>query len=108
MSRVPSTQQDVTRAYTPAALALRWQCSERHVRNLVAKGKLRAFRLGEKLLRIPVEAVEEMERCPAIELEGSAVDLSSCSSREESAAGSGLTPKMQARLTVLRRESSHS
>src|SRR2546423_13533497 len=104
MSRVPSPQQSVTRAYTPAALALRWQCSERHVRNLVAKGKLRAFRLGGKLLRIPVEAVEEMERCPAIALGDLEADSSLCSRPEASAADSGLTPRTQARLTVLRRE----
>src|ERR1700730_1734705 len=97
-----------SKAYTPAALALRWQCSERHVRNLVAKGKLRAFRLGGKLLRIPVEAVEEMERCPAIALGSSTEGSSSCSTSAESAAGSGLTPKTQARLTVLRRGSSQS
>src|ERR1700730_4121719 len=97
-----------TGAYTPAALALRWQCSERHVRNLVAKGKLRAFRLGGKLIRIPIEAVEEMERCPAIALANSTEGSSSSSTSAESAVGSGLSPKTQARLTVLRRGSSQS
>jgi len=38
--------------YTPAMLADQWQCSERHVRNLVNRGELRAFRLGGKLVRI--------------------------------------------------------
>src|SRR5262245_6388403 len=94
------------RSYTPAELAREWQCSERHIRNLVTKGQLRAFRLGGKLLRIPVEAVEEMERCPATASGGSTENSSSCSTSEESAAGSGLSPKTQARLTVLRRESS--
>src|SRR5215467_10796610 len=96
------------RSYTPAALALEWQCSERHIRNLVTKGHLRAFRLGGKLLRIPVEAVEEMERCPAIASGGSENDSSLCSNQEENGADSDLTPKTRARLTVLRRESSQS
>src|ERR1700758_3590784 len=96
------------RSFTPAELAREWQCSERHTRNLVAKGQLRAFRLGGKLLRIPLEAVEEMEQCPAIASEGSTENSSSCSTSQESADASGLTPKTQARLTVLRRESSQS
>src|SRR3974377_2047326 len=96
------------RSYTPAALALEWQCSERHVRNLVAKGKLRAFRLGGKLLRIPVEAGEAIERCPATSSASSTADSSSCSTSEASGEGLGLTPKTQARLTVLRRESSQN
>ncbi len=48
--------------YTPKMLAERWACSETHVRTLVRQNKLRAFRLGGKLLRIPEDAVEEFER----------------------------------------------
>jgi excisionase family DNA binding protein len=54
--------QEPLRVYTPALLAERWQCSKRHIRNLIARGELEAFRIGEKLLRIRVEAVEEYER----------------------------------------------
>jgi excisionase family DNA binding protein len=51
----------IERPFTPAQLAERWGCSTRHVRNLVIEGRLRAFRLGGKLLRIPAQAVEEFE-----------------------------------------------
>lgn len=47
--------------FTPASLAERWECSERHVRNLIATGELRSFRLGGKLLRIRKEDVESFE-----------------------------------------------
>ncbi|WP_437353969.1 helix-turn-helix domain-containing protein [Neorhizobium petrolearium] len=33
-------------------LAHRWQCSERHVRNLIRNGHLPAFKVGGKLLRV--------------------------------------------------------
>lgn len=51
----------VPSVYTPAQIADRWQCSERHVRNMVASGELPSFRLGEKLLRIRVADVEAFE-----------------------------------------------
>ena len=51
--------------HTPATLARQWQCSERQIRNLVAAGRLRAFRIGVRLLRIPLDAVEEFEKCQA-------------------------------------------
>src|SRR5262249_43946076 len=47
------------RVYSPATLAREWECSERHIRNLIVSGELRGFRLGKKLLRIPLAAVEE-------------------------------------------------
>lgn len=47
--------------YTPATLATRWECSERHIRNLIESGALPAFRLGGKLLRIRREDVEAFE-----------------------------------------------
>jgi excisionase family DNA binding protein len=47
--------------YTPATLAERWECSERHVRNMIASGDLPAFRLAGKLLRIRAEDVERFE-----------------------------------------------
>lgn len=43
-------------AYSPRTLASEWQCSERHIRNLIERGELKAFHLGRKLLRI--EAAE--------------------------------------------------
>ncbi|EXL09597.1 excisionase [Aquamicrobium defluvii] len=50
-----------TTVYTPAMLAERWACSERHVRNMIDRGELVAFRLGGKLLRIRGEYVEAFE-----------------------------------------------
>ncbi|TKB20449.1 MAG: helix-turn-helix domain-containing protein [Mesorhizobium sp.] len=47
--------------YTPAMLADRWACSERHVRNMIGSGELPAFRLAGKLLRIRREDVERFE-----------------------------------------------
>ena len=46
------TDEGLPRVFTPATLALRWHCSERHVRNMIDRGELPAFRLGGKLLRI--------------------------------------------------------
>ncbi|MGN7750613.1 helix-turn-helix domain-containing protein [Sinorhizobium sp. 22678] len=50
-----------TLVFTPASLAERWECSERHVRNLISSGELPSFRLGGKLLRIRKEDVEKFE-----------------------------------------------
>lgn len=55
------------RPLLPRQLAERWGCSERHVRNLIAAGQLRHFRLGGRLLRIPASAVEEYERRQSVE-----------------------------------------
>src|SRR5579859_3248067 len=57
-------------AFSPRDLAEHWQCSERHVRNLIRDGKLRAFRLGGKLVRVPREAVEDFEKCESIAQSG--------------------------------------
>ena len=51
------------RPYTPDEVATLWGCSARHVRNLIARGELRAFRIGSRLFRIPADALEEIERC---------------------------------------------
>lgn len=51
------------RAYTPERVAEIYGCSANHIRNLIKRGELRAFRLGPKLLRIPADALEEYERC---------------------------------------------
>ncbi len=47
--------------YTADAVAARWGCSHQHVHNLIKSGRLRAHRMGQKLIRIPAEAVEEFE-----------------------------------------------
>lgn len=48
------------RPFNLAQLAQRWQCSERHVRDMIGAGKLKAFRHGQSL-RIPMQAVREVE-----------------------------------------------
>lgn len=50
------------RPFTAETLAERWGCSTNHVRNLVHRGQLRAFRIGARLLRIPADAVDEYEQ----------------------------------------------
>ncbi len=47
--------------FTPKQLAVKWQCSERHIRYMIENGLLPALRLGPKLLRIERKAVEEYE-----------------------------------------------
>ncbi|WP_412033236.1 excisionase family DNA-binding protein [Nitratireductor aquimarinus] len=55
------TDDETPSVFTPRTLAERWECSERHVRNLIDKGELPVFRLGGKLLRIRRETVESYE-----------------------------------------------
>lgn len=55
------TTGEPPKVMTPAMLARRWQCSERHVRNMIARGELPAFRLGGKLVRIKHEDVLAFE-----------------------------------------------
>lgn len=73
------------RIFTPATLAQRWMCSERHVRNLVTSGELPSFRVGGKLLRIKLEDVERYE-CQSGESQGS----------EENSASLGTSPMVSA------------
>lgn len=49
------------RALTPKSLSERWECSERHIRNLVKDGKLKCFRAGV-LVRFSLDDVVEYER----------------------------------------------
>ena len=48
------------RPYTTAQLAERWQCCERHIRNMIDAGELEAFQIG-RLWRIPAAVVRERE-----------------------------------------------
>lgn len=97
------------RAYTPDTLAAEWQCSAKHVRKLIQSGKLRAFRLGGKLYRIPLEAVEDFQKCQLIG-SGDSGDATSSSGEipQASAEDTGLPQKTRARLIVLRRESTRN
>lgn len=52
----------VPQVLTPMRLAERWHCSEQHIRNLIRKNQIKAYKLSGKLLRIPIEEVERIER----------------------------------------------
>lgn len=49
------------RPYSVATLAERWECSRRHIMDMINAGDLRHFRLGAKLLRIPAGEVQRWE-----------------------------------------------
>ena len=68
------------RPFTVRTLAEHWDCSEPHIRNMIARGELRAWRAGGKLLRIGVSEVEryESEACQqSTDLPQSKADISS-------------------------------
>jgi len=93
--------------YTPATLADRWACSERHIRNLIASGELPSFRAGGKLLRIRGEEVEKFE-CQ----NGASQDLKGNSAShgtnpEESADVIALAPQMHKRRPAAQRLDTH-
>ncbi|WP_152048261.1 excisionase family DNA-binding protein [Aureimonas psammosilenae] len=45
----------------PEEVAKRWECSSRLIRRMIATGELRALQLGNRMFRVPIEAVEEHE-----------------------------------------------
>lgn len=49
------------RPFTPETLAERWDCSPEHVRTLCKQGRLRSFKIGRGLYRVPPDAVTEYE-----------------------------------------------
>lgn len=52
----------IPHAYTVASLAARWGTSDTFVYGQIKAGRLRAFKLGNKLWRIRPDAVDEYER----------------------------------------------
>ncbi|KAA3518873.1 excisionase family DNA-binding protein [Agrobacterium vitis] len=93
--------------FTPATLALRWECSERHVRNLVNDGKLPFFRLGGKLVRIKSSDVERFE-CQNGGSQSFGENSPSPLKETESVAVSHSAPMMRAKLTSLRQPSTRN
>ncbi len=90
--------------FTPATLAVRWACSEKHVRNLIREGKLGGFRLGGKLLRIKISDVERFE-CQNGELPDYEASMPSRSNEMANATATRLAPMTRAKLTSLRLQS---
>jgi excisionase family DNA binding protein len=72
-------------AFTPETLAKRWSVSPRTVRNLIRDGSLRAFRIGDKLLRISHSAVEQFECQTPIDSSGSEGNLPSHGTKADAA-----------------------
>jgi len=71
--------------FTPEEVAERWKCSPSFVRRMVADGKMPgAFRLGGKLLRIPLETIEAVE-CQNIGSSASEADGQSQNTATENA-----------------------
>jgi excisionase family DNA binding protein len=68
-------------AQRPSDLARRRQCSERTVRNLISTGALPAFKLGGKLLRVSLAAVERFEQCQSIDSSAFETNLQSLGQR---------------------------
>jgi excisionase family DNA binding protein len=56
-------EPDMNKPYSAKTLAERWDCSEAQIRSMVRTGKLAAFTLGGKLIRIPAEEVDKWEMC---------------------------------------------
>ncbi|WP_420837210.1 helix-turn-helix domain-containing protein [Chachezhania antarctica] len=56
-------------------LADRWMCSAETVRQLVKRGDLRGFRVG-RMIRIPIDAVEEYECLTSVSDASGAVSAS--------------------------------
>ena len=94
-------------AYTPAMLAERWACSERHVRNMIDRGDIPSFRLGGKLLRILVKDIEEYE-CRNGASHGFEESSPSPSTERAADIDTHLQPMTRAKLSALRLHSSRS
>lgn len=93
--------------YTPATLAKKWICSERHIRNLINEGQLGCLRLGGKLVRIRDSDVEKFECLNGVSPDYEA-DLPSHSNKTESVGAIPLEPMTRAKLTSLRQQSSQN
>src|SRR5262245_49926045 len=93
--------------YTPETLAAEWQCTPRHIRNLVNTGKLGGFRLGGRLLRIPQSAVETFLCQNTVLYDSKADSSSTCTTLTATGQTvAALTPETRARLNAKRQGSS--
>ena len=59
--RPPQPEGNPHQAYSTRMLAERWGCSDQHIRDLIASGKLEAFRVGAKIIRIRASVVKAHE-----------------------------------------------
>jgi hypothetical protein len=56
---------DIPKAWSVKRLAAAWDCSPRHIYDLIDAGQLKAFAIGEKSLRITDEEKRRCESKPA-------------------------------------------
>jgi excisionase family DNA binding protein len=61
----------MSRSFRPAEVAERWRMSKGKVLKLIHSGELRAIKFGPKTFRIPLDAIEECERCKSQHSESS-------------------------------------
>ncbi|QDP57330.1 MAG: hypothetical protein Unbinned3696contig1008_8 [Prokaryotic dsDNA virus sp.] len=96
------------RAYTPETLAVRWQCSPRHIRNMCRSGELPSFRVGGKLLRIRFNDVEDFEcqtgASPDTEASSPSHSTNSNLTELRSAEGSASKPTIERKQSAERRQ----
>ena len=72
------------RPFSVVDLASRWGVSEHHIRNMLADGRLKGFRVGGRLWRISAGEVDRFE-CQTIDSDGSKEDSSRFGTMPESA-----------------------
>lgn len=53
--------------FTVSELMERWKCSRKTVLDLISKGRLRAFRLGDRAFRVALAEVERHEKTSALD-----------------------------------------
>ena len=91
----------VIQPFTIEALATRWDCSEAHIRNLIAKNRLRFFRVGAKLIRIPYEEIVRYEtECLSQNSENTVDSTSSSPSKTVNGYGVRLARAMKQKQSV--------
>ena len=89
--------------YSPQQLAQEWGCSVRHIRDLINRGELTAFRAGKKIFRIPAEAVGDYICRNHTQLADTAdVTASSTTTRKANGTVKPLEPLTRQRLKNLR------
>jgi excisionase family DNA binding protein len=74
--------------FTPKMLAQRWGCSRQYIHTLLQQGRLKSFRLGERLVRISAEEVKRWEEQSSIaQTETTEIAAGGASKRRERTAG---------------------
>ena len=78
------------RPYTSESLAERWECSPQHVRKMLADGRLKGFKLGNKMWRISTTEVEKIEEDQCEKPSSENIGANSASSTTKEGRGSAI------------------